>query len=109
MIRSELLGFWTTSSVLNSKYIENTAFRKLGLFPTSGEESETPTLSSPLERANLNPVFSQNTSDSTEYDTFVATDFSVQYMYITLIGMCKNAMKLSGKPSLATAHRLSLT
>jgi hypothetical protein len=78
MIRSEALGFWTLSAVLNSREIENTVFRKLGLFPTSGEGSETPTLSGPLERANLNPVIRQNPSDSTEYDTFVATDFCVQ-------------------------------
>jgi hypothetical protein len=33
-------------------------FRKLDLFPSSGEERETPALLGPLERANLNVVFS---------------------------------------------------
>jgi hypothetical protein len=46
--RSGLLEFWTFSSVLN------TALRKLDLFPSSGEGSETPTLLGPLERASLN-------------------------------------------------------
>jgi hypothetical protein len=32
-------------------------FRKLDLFPSSGEERETPTLLAPLERANLGPMF----------------------------------------------------
>jgi hypothetical protein len=32
----------------------NTTFRKLDLFPFSGELRETPTLLGPLERANLN-------------------------------------------------------
>jgi hypothetical protein len=30
-------------------------FRKLGLFPSSGEGKETPALLGPLERANLSP------------------------------------------------------
>jgi hypothetical protein len=35
--------------------LEKTAFRKLDLFPSSGEGGgETPTLLDPLERANLN-------------------------------------------------------
>jgi hypothetical protein len=34
--------------------LENTTFRKLDLFPSSGEGRETPTLLGPLERANLN-------------------------------------------------------
>jgi hypothetical protein len=32
---------------------QNTTFRKLDLFPSSGEGKETPTLLDPLERANL--------------------------------------------------------
>jgi hypothetical protein len=36
------------------KKVENTTFRKLGLYPTSGEGGETPTLSGHLKRANLN-------------------------------------------------------
>jgi hypothetical protein len=32
---------------------ENTMFRKLDLFPSSGERGETPTLLGTLERANL--------------------------------------------------------
>jgi hypothetical protein len=34
--------------------LENTTFRKLDLFPSSGEGEKTPTLLGPLERANLN-------------------------------------------------------
>jgi hypothetical protein len=34
--------------------LENTAFRKLYLFPPSGEGRETPTLLDPLQRVNLN-------------------------------------------------------
>jgi hypothetical protein len=32
----------------------NTTFRKMGLFPLSGEGMKTPTLLGPLERVNLN-------------------------------------------------------
>jgi hypothetical protein len=45
---------WTVSIVRNSKYLENTTFQNLDLFPSSGEERETPTLLGPLERANTN-------------------------------------------------------
>jgi hypothetical protein len=34
--------------------LENTTFRKLDLFPSSGEEKGTPTLLGPLERTNFN-------------------------------------------------------
>jgi hypothetical protein len=35
---SELLGFWTFSIVRYSRKLENTTFRKLNLFPSSGEK-----------------------------------------------------------------------
>jgi hypothetical protein len=50
---SELLDFWTLSIVRYSKKLENTTFRKLDLFPSSGEVWETPTQLGPLERADL--------------------------------------------------------
>jgi hypothetical protein len=50
----ELLDFWTLPIARNSKYLENTTLWKLGLFLSSGEGKETPTLIGPLERANLN-------------------------------------------------------
>jgi hypothetical protein len=34
---SELIGFWTLSIVWYSKKLENTTFRKLDLFPSSGQ------------------------------------------------------------------------
>jgi hypothetical protein len=37
---SELLGFWTLSIVLYSRNKEKTTFRKLGLFPSSGEGAD---------------------------------------------------------------------
>jgi hypothetical protein len=37
----------------NFKLLENTTFRKLNLFPSTGEWRETPTLLGPLETANL--------------------------------------------------------
>jgi hypothetical protein len=45
------LGIWTFSCV---RILKNTTFRKLDLFPPSGERRETPTLLGPSERANLN-------------------------------------------------------
>jgi hypothetical protein len=36
------------------KHLENTTFRKLALFPSSGEGRETRTLLGLLERVNLN-------------------------------------------------------
>jgi hypothetical protein len=48
------------SIIQNSKQLENTTFRKLDLFPSSGDRKETPTLLGPLERANLNHWFSHN-------------------------------------------------
>jgi hypothetical protein len=43
--------------------LENTTYLKLDLFPSSDEGRETPTLSVPLERANL--YHSTNPLDST--------------------------------------------
>jgi hypothetical protein len=48
-----ITGFWTSPIVRYSKKLESAKFRKLVLFPSSGE-GETPTLLGPLERANLN-------------------------------------------------------
>jgi hypothetical protein len=41
-------------------------FRKMGLFPSSGERGKTPTLLGPLERANLNQLWFKSSSDGTE-------------------------------------------
>jgi hypothetical protein len=41
-------SFWGLSAVRNSKQLENTKFRKLDLFPSSGERKETPALLSSL-------------------------------------------------------------
>jgi hypothetical protein len=49
----ESLGLWTLSIIRNSKELENTTFRKLDLFLSSGDGRKTPTLFGPLERANL--------------------------------------------------------
>jgi hypothetical protein len=47
-----VFGLCPSSGILE---IKNTTFRKLDLFPSSGErDRETPTLLGPLERANLN-------------------------------------------------------
>jgi hypothetical protein len=35
-VHSELISFWTLSIVQYSKKLENTTFRKLDLFPSSG-------------------------------------------------------------------------
>jgi hypothetical protein len=51
---SELLGFWTLPIIRYSEGLKNTAFRKLDLFPPSGEGGKTPTLLGPLERVNFN-------------------------------------------------------
>jgi hypothetical protein len=40
--------------VRSSKELENTTFRELDLFPSSGEGREAPVLLGPLERDNLN-------------------------------------------------------
>jgi hypothetical protein len=37
---SESLGLWTSSIIRNYKYLESTTFRKLDLFPSSGEGKE---------------------------------------------------------------------
>jgi hypothetical protein len=37
---SELLSFWTFSIVQYSKKLENTTFRRLDLFPSSGQEGK---------------------------------------------------------------------
>jgi hypothetical protein len=50
----EVQGFWTMTIVGYSKKIENTAFRKLDVFPSSGEgERETYSVGS-LRKNNLN-------------------------------------------------------
>jgi hypothetical protein len=54
LTKSESLGLRTLSLVRDSKKLENKAFQKLDLFPSSGKEREMPTLLGPLERANLN-------------------------------------------------------
>jgi hypothetical protein len=46
-----VFGLCPSSGIL--KKLDNTAFWKLDLFPSSGE-GETPTLLEPLERPNLN-------------------------------------------------------
>jgi hypothetical protein len=51
---SELLSFWTLSMVHYSKKLENTTFRKLNLFPSSGRGGGAPSQLGRLERANLN-------------------------------------------------------
>jgi hypothetical protein len=45
--------FWTLSVVGNSKLVENTLFRKLGMFLSSGERRKVPTQLSPSESGNL--------------------------------------------------------
>jgi hypothetical protein len=56
---SGLLFFFTLSIVRYSKKLENTAFHKMDLFPSSGE-GKTPTLLGLLERANLKISSFQN-------------------------------------------------
>jgi hypothetical protein len=47
-----------------SKKLENTTFKKLDLFPYSGEGGNTPTPLGPIERLNLNHCTTYiNTSD----------------------------------------------
>jgi hypothetical protein len=50
---SELLGFWTLSIVRNAKKIDDTTFRKLDLFPSSGEGWETDSVESVIKRKKL--------------------------------------------------------
>jgi hypothetical protein len=57
-MHSELLSFWTSSIV---QYSKNATFRKLDLFPSTGQEGKTPSQLGPLERANLNHWTFQNT------------------------------------------------
>jgi hypothetical protein len=45
---------YTTSSEPFRFYLENTAFRKLDLFPSSDGGKETPILLGPLKRYNFN-------------------------------------------------------
>jgi hypothetical protein len=49
-------GLCQSSGILNTRklVLENTTFRKLDLFPSSGEGKGTPTLLSQYERSNLN-------------------------------------------------------
>jgi hypothetical protein len=55
LLHSELLSFWTLFIVQYSKKLENTAFRKLDVFPSSGRGGgRTPSQLGPTERANLN-------------------------------------------------------
>jgi hypothetical protein len=49
MNHSESLGLCTLSIIRNSKLLENTRFRKLDLFPSSGELREIAILLGPLE------------------------------------------------------------
>jgi hypothetical protein len=46
-----VFGLFPSSGILKTQ--KNTTFRKLDLFPSSGEGWETPTLLGPLEIANL--------------------------------------------------------
>jgi hypothetical protein len=56
---TELFGFWTFP-IVRCSWSRNTTFRKLDLFPSSGEWGEkTPTQLGPLERANLKCFHSQ--------------------------------------------------
>jgi hypothetical protein len=59
--QSEILGFNGFLDFLHrpvcKRTLKNTTFRKLDLFPASGEGWGTPTLLGPLERANLNQIF----------------------------------------------------
>jgi hypothetical protein len=54
LTKSESLGLRTLPLVWDTNKLENEAFQKLDLFPSTGKEREMPTLLSPLERANLN-------------------------------------------------------
>jgi hypothetical protein len=47
-----VVGLCPSSGILKAQ--KDTTFRKLNLFPSSGEGWETPTLSGPLGRVNLN-------------------------------------------------------
>jgi hypothetical protein len=50
----ESIGLWTLSIVRNSKWLENTMFRKMNLLSSSSECRKTLALLGPLEGANLN-------------------------------------------------------
>jgi hypothetical protein len=67
-VLSEILGFRTLSIVIvikkHSKNSKNTTFRKLDLFPSSGEGQ--PTLLGPLERGSL----SHRTTDVTDHTSY---------------------------------------
>jgi hypothetical protein len=49
---SEILGFWTLSVIWYSKKLENTTFRKLDLFLSSGDGADTQSVGS-RTKANL--------------------------------------------------------
>jgi hypothetical protein len=51
----KITGFLDVVSCPEFQMLENTTFRKLGLFPSSGEGRETLVLLGPLERANPCP------------------------------------------------------
>jgi hypothetical protein len=53
-----ITGFSDCAHCPEFQELENTTFRKLDLFPSSGEWGETPTLLGTLERANLRPCYS---------------------------------------------------
>jgi hypothetical protein len=50
---SESLGFWTSSTVRNSKELEITMFRRLDKFSSSDKGRKAPNLLGPLEGSNL--------------------------------------------------------
>jgi hypothetical protein len=50
----ESLRLWTLSNVRNSKYLDNTKYRKKCLFLSPDEGRKTPTPSCPIERTNFN-------------------------------------------------------
>jgi hypothetical protein len=54
---SESLVLWTLSIAHYFKKLEETTFRKLDLFPSSGQPRKASTLLGHLERANLSHCF----------------------------------------------------
>jgi hypothetical protein len=65
-----LLSFWTLSVVQYSKKLENTTFRKLDLFPSSGRGARTPSQLGPLERANLRHWTTEVKNDYSNINTW---------------------------------------
>jgi hypothetical protein len=64
MVYNKINGFLGFVRCPEFSILENTTFRKLDLFPSSGEGREIPTLLGSLERANLNhmSVFSKGSN-----------------------------------------------